>query len=1336
MINFFDLNEEDFIVYNPYDLNETLNRLKNLTLDDVKDDLKNFQKKQFEFRYYEDEMNFSIDSIKFLTSQKKDINSKNDKNPENFETEEEFILLNKELNDELIDIKNINENDEDNKIKSNIKLSIASKDGNKTINIKCIVDPDKLAENIKKEFIDKSPFAKAKEIYDKYENNLQNLKNNCELDIKIQSNSINRIFYSKDIKTYVFDLQFPPLFRTNFLLNKEEKEESYNNFENNNNNYQKYENIVFPFRNFDDEIVNLKYRHFYIMIEKNNSSMEQTPGGPLPENDIDNIIYDNDTKEELLKSLENLFKKRNGDLSNEKFIQKDIKLKSEKEIKKDFRQPKYELSNYFNYLEKDKNLKQYFKELKFLKKNKNSNEEVSDEKYSDDEILKLYYQILALISENIISYYNAIKFTENLIYTDKNIENGKDYRNEIFSQCMDEEYPTFLNLTLTKILDKYQNSLKEFSLNEFENELKTMFETLYAKYESEDNDLQKLLIPSQNEKLHQIQRCIITPTYILFTPYVLDQGNRVIRTFTKINHAMLCGLKMDNFEEGRWNNVFLMEYIKFILKKGINLSAKTFKFFNYSQSQFRNFSCWLLTNPEKILPKTGNYNNIKIISKYGARISQTLTTTIPTISIPKENIIAIEDKLFYNEDDEVEYNFSDGIGKISYDLAEKISNFLKLDNVPSCFQGRFLGCKGVWTTIWDDNNGNIYYRPSQKKFDVKIGDNNIFELCDYSRYIQPYLNRQVILLLDALGVNKKKMYAKKNNNIFMKKLENYKNKLEEEKFVLDLIYYSEWNEMFHIMNSCGITRSNDRLMKSLIESNLEILFNDVKNKARIYIEEAAYAIGIMDEYNILEEGEAFLHIKKRDFEIVLNKKAAIAKCPCLHPGDIRVLEFKKYIPGKEETFKYKIFEKYENVLIFPSKGKRPHPNECSGSDLDGDNYFVFYDPDLIPEKTDPPMSYNFNVEAKTKDNITIDDIIEFFAEYINMNNLGQIGDAHLAHSDYEKDGARSKISMQIAEKFARAVDAPKTGDYVKLKKDEEPLKFPHYMGKQKNKTYTSTSVIGQLYDRTNEIILQNANKSGIALKFYDENLEIKGWKKFAILALEFYRDYYIEINSILKKNEIKGESVLLTGNNIDNDSSVFNKKKHNYDLREKVQDEMHELFIKSKKNFGNALNTIFNNEIIFGGIEQEIFFKNNLNLFSSACYMICYNLLEDVINKNKSIENFANEFSNNIDENLTKENDVENFNELAEYESEKYGVDFYEMQENIYEEYYVQIYDKKRFIKGIIDKKKKDMEKFVMQLKKDKIPRQPNEENHSRILSFAWCFAGRILSDIKFLNNF
>ena len=142
---------------------------------------------------------------------------------------------------------------------------------------------------------------------------------------------------------------------------------------------------------------------------------------------------------------------------------------------------------------------------------------------------------------------------------------------------------------------------------------------------------------------------IITPTYILFTPYILDQGNRILREFLpSIYLSMLCGFKMDNFEEGRWGNKFLIEYIKYVMEQGFFLGAKKFRFFNFSQSQFRNMSCWLLTEPEKILEKTGDYSNIKIVAKFGSRVSQTLTTTIKTIKIPNDHIVYINDDTFYN----------------------------------------------------------------------------------------------------------------------------------------------------------------------------------------------------------------------------------------------------------------------------------------------------------------------------------------------------------------------------------------------------------------------------------------------------------------------------------------------------------------------------------------------------------------------------------------------------------------------------------------------------------------------------------------------------------------
>ena len=1309
--SFYDLDPANIKIKIPYKFNNALEILDNLTLEQFTKDLNEIIQKEIDldFLSYKNSVNFSLNNILFLTT-KSSFNKS------------EYILLNDFKKEEYISIPKY-EISSDEILNTGMNIKIYKKeDGKKELNIKCIVNYEKFAENIIHNLMEKSNFEKSKEILEKSKIYMEKelINKNLEFDMKISANSINRIIYT-DNGEYILDLQCPPKFRTNFLI-----DEKKNLFKiNTNKDYTYYENIMFPFRNFQDEISNLKYRHFFILLQKDKN--------------ID-PSQENDTTENLQNSLGSIFALNEIEIDKKNFIHiNGLKIFSEKEIKSSFyKEGQYELGDYFRY-NSDEKIHQILKNLNFIKQenveeNNNDNNENMKEKPEDEELIKLFYQIVALVSEGVLSYYTAIELTENILFQ-KNV----DYFTKIFSVLENKDlYPIFFNLVLTKLLNKFQNSLEEQTLPIFELNIKNAFDALYAEYTNKG--LKEILKPSKNPILTNVQRCIITPTYILFTPYILDQGNRILRDFlSSTNLSMLCVFKMDNFEEGKWNNKFLIEYIKYVMNEGFFLGEKKFKFFNFSQSQFRNMSCWLLTQPEKILPKTGDYSNIKIVAKFGSRVSQTLTTTIKTIKIPNDHIVYINDILMKTKitdekgnEREIEYNFSDGVGKISYNLAEQIAKSIHLKFVPACFQGRFLGCKGVWTTMYDDLNGNIYIRPSQEKFKIKNfeSQDNYFELCDYSRYIQAYLNRQVILLMRANGIP---------DGNFMKKLYEYRRHLEDEKFVLSLVHYNEWNNLFQKMNSCGINKTNDRLMKSLMESNLQILYNDIKNKARIYIKDSAYVIGIMDEYNILEYGQAFLHIKRKNFDLILNKKCTIAKCPCLHPGDVRILDFKKYEEGVEETEKYKIFEKYENVLIFPSKGKRPHPNECSGSDLDGDNYFVFYDHDLILDEkyVSEPMNYTFNLNPKRKDNIQIKDVIEYFAEYTNLNNLGIIGDAHLALCDKDPKHAKGEIPIKVAHKFSRAVDAPKTGDEVTLEENENPKKFPHYMCKAPSKTYYSNFILGKLFDEVNKIIDSVTKKKEISKNYYDSKIEIKGWEKFALLSLVFYRDFLEEIVSLMKKIDIKGESILLTGNNIDNDESVYTKRKNNYDLREKIADEMRRMFNLNKNNFENGVRlffTIKNIEFpILKGLNEEIFFRNNLNLFASACYMISYNFFE-IINQKKIVENYGKKFENMIIENLEQDNGLEKIGEDSDVDSYMFGIDYNESLDSNINEHFYTFNNKIKKISDIIQLNVNDMKYFVKEAKRFNSPKNPDDENQYRILSFPWCIAGLLLSNIKFLN--
>lgn len=61
-----------------------------------------------------------------------------------------------------------------------------------------------------------------------------------------------------------------------------------------------------------------------------------------------------------------------------------------------------------------------------------------------------------------------------------------------------------------------------------------------------------------------------------------------------------------------------------------------------------------------------------------------------------------------------------------------------------------------------------------------------------------------------------------------------------------------------------------------------------------------------------------------------------------------------------------------NCVIFPKKGQIPVTSMISGSDLDGDNFWISWDPELIPEKDEPiyvidaPPTQGDKLSAKPK----------------------------------------------------------------------------------------------------------------------------------------------------------------------------------------------------------------------------------------------------------------------------------------------------------------------------------------------------------------------------------
>ena len=103
--------------------------------------------------------------------------------------------------------------------------------------------------------------------------------------------------------------------------------------------------------------------------------------------------------------------------------------------------------------------------------------------------------------------------------------------------------------------------------------------------------------------------------------------------------------------------------------------------------------------------------------------------------------------------------------------------------------------------------------------------------------------------------------------------------------------------------------------------------------------------GIVDETGILQYGQVFCQYTQLNTEFledlstanrnrshfqselkhVLVGKIVVTKNPCHHPGDLRTFEAVD-VPQLRHLV---------DCIVFPQQGHRPHPNEISGSDLDG-----------------------------------------------------------------------------------------------------------------------------------------------------------------------------------------------------------------------------------------------------------------------------------------------------------------------------------------------------------------------------------------------------------------
>lgn len=653
------------------------------------------------------------------------------------------------------------------------------------------------------------------------------------------------------------------------------------------------------------------------------------------------------------------------------------------------------------------------------------------------------------------------------------------------------------------------------------------FRSLFLDYYKDDDLYEAEII----EEFECINRVLVTPTTSYFLIGEPELSNRVTRKFSQYKEDFL----RVTFTDENLNKILpypeeLLQRVEEILRT-FPLAGKNFHVLAYSASQLKQHSVWMFSNDspistDEILNWLGDFTAIKVPGKYVARVGLSFSASKQILELEQNEIEYIDD-IYCNG-----YNFSDGAGTVSQVLADEIN---AVAGTSACaFQFRLGGAKGV---VCVDNRlqGKLLcLRQSLLKYH---SDLRVFELLNPSEFRYGFLNRQLIMLLNTLGTP---------DQIFMTLQKEMLQSIDED--------CKSFFKCIKSMNSSNLAmqclenlmgKKNEPLTVEIKNLLMKRTLNQLRKKQKIFLKKSGCLMGVIDEIGVLDYGEVYLQVP----EGVIEGQVVVAKNPCLHPGDIRVLN----AVARSEL------SHLRNVLVFPSRGQRPHTSECSGSDLDGDLYFVTWETRLVPPTTKDPMIYDTTPPIQEPGTYGIDTLISFFRKFVTNDRLGQIDNCHMALADSSSLYANDPGCIQLSELHSIAVDFAKTGNIVVVPREYTNIPFPDFMENTNQPSYPSSKILGTLYRDVKTI------PEAIIPDLQPCNL-VPNYENFKEKATELIKDYKKDLGVLMNRFGISHEVELIIAQPLEL-TNYFQKKKREDEVRELLNYTSNKLVEKHRKKF-------------------------------------------------------------------------------------------------------------------------------------------------------------------------
>ena len=614
-----------------------------------------------------------------------------------------------------------------------------------------------------------------------------------------------------------------------------------------------------------------------------------------------------------------------------------------------------------------------------------------------------------------------------------------------------------------------------------------------------------------------------------------DDGNRILRSFADQDDSFI---RIQFSEEDGSTFRVVQDYGSIdseemmhgrfgdALRHGITIAGRKFHFLAFSGSSLREHSCWFVRNfkvgedkikASTIRAKIGILDHIRSPARYAARMGQAFTATSTSILVHADSVARLPD--IKTKDDR--YEFSDGVGRMSQEVCDRLNDEIFKSSVsaplvpPSTFQIRMGGAKGMLSLDTSLDGEQVILRDSMVKFEAAAIDGfYALEVAHfYTKPVPMFLNRPMVALLESLGVQADAFLALQRDAVQALQLAT--------KSVNAAIALHQRNGMGRASNVEGIlTALEDHGINGITQvpflhdANMSLVgfaLRNIKYRARIRVPQCHTLVGVMDETNTLAENQVVACINEPGSPMhYLKGRCLLGRSPMLAPGDLQYCKAVEPPPSHP-------LRAITNAIIFSQKGKRPVPSMLSGGDLDGDLFNVIQHPDLLPDFTCEAANYAKNALVQLKRPCTIDDVVDFFLDYIKMDKLGLIATRHLELSDRSKEGVLEPDCLKLAAMHSIAVDFSKSGILPEIRQmPRAPRQKPDYR-KPEFRNEDRSEAAAKRHPRSKDVFYPSEKALGKMFRGIDVYKQTREWDEQSRQIEEGWEEQVWEVLSQKKR---------------------------------------------------------------------------------------------------------------------------------------------------------------------------------------------------------------------------